>query len=269
MIRVPEHTTVSTATKDVCPMCKGRGYILYHVDARDLLDVYGGQDLANDSVKDCPKCKGKREETDLTKIPDMYAECDIFKFDFKAYSVDISKYKEIVFNFFDNYKEWKNKGKGLYLWSKEPGSGKTFLACCLARSTMMKHNIPRMRFVTVIDYIDKVGESYDIKKNGGFLDPSKVFRECDLLILDDIGAQVSKEWQQQEIFKLVNQRIQDGNITIFTSNMPVEKLNVDERAKSRIMSSTIQLHMPEESIRQKKSDEGNNDFLNKILKGEQ
>ncbi len=98
------------------------------------------------------------------------------------------------------------------------------------------------------------------------MDPSKTFREADLLIFDDIGAQQSKEWDVTEIFKLVDYRGKKGKATIFTSNMPVEKLNIDERAKSRIMATTIQLHMPEESIRQRKSQQGQDDFLKNILK---
>lgn len=267
MIRVPEHTAVSTVTnEDVCKHCHGRGYLLYHVDARELDDVYGGEDIASEYVKKCPYCSGKPiDDTDLTNVPDMFREADIYKFDFETYEKDISKYKDIAFNFFNNYKAWQNANRGIYLWSKEPGSGKTFLACCLGKSVMMKYNI-RMRFISVPDYMEKLSEWYTIKKNGGFMDPSKTFREADLLIFDDIGAQQSKEWDVTEIFRLVDYRLKNGKVTIFTSNMPIEKLNIDERAKSRIMATTIQLHMPEESIRQKKSQQGQDDFLKNILK---
>lgn len=62
-------------------------------------------------------------------------------------------------------------GKGLYLWSNTPGSGKTFLSCCLARSLMVKYDL-QMRFITAPAYIDTVGES--IKRARGEEDRSKV-----------------------------------------------------------------------------------------------
>lgn len=250
---------------DVCPVCKGSGWELYTPDARELEYVYGDTGITTEFAKKCTKCNGVKEDTvDLTGVPDMYRDADITKFDFGIYKVDLTKFKSIVENFIFNYPKWKANGKGIYLWSKTPGSGKTFLACCVGKSVMVKYGI-RFKFTTIIDYIDKVSEGYSIRKSGGFDDPSKIYRECDLLVLDDVGTQISKEWQEQEVFKLVNKRQANGLVTIFTSNYPPEGLNIDERTKSRIMKSAIVLQVPEESIRKTVADIEQNEFLKGIL----
>lgn len=154
------------------------------------------------------------------------------------------------------------QGKGLYLWSKTTGSGKTFLACCLARSLMMKYDL-QMRFITAPDYISVVGDSY--KRDRGELDSSEVYRECKLLVLDDIGAQADKDWQRQELFRLINKRMEDGNVTIYTSNMSTDNLNVDARTRDRIVKVSVELQMPEESLRRKKAEMEQNEFLKEVL----
>lgn len=176
----------------------------------------------------------------------------------------MAKRKAIILNFFDKYNEWVKKGKGLYIFSKTAGSGKTFLSCCIGKSVMMRYGL-RFKFITVPDYIDKVSEGYTLAKQGIPNSPADIYKECDLLVLDDIGTQLDKPWQNQELFKLVNERVNSGLITIYTSNLPIDKLNIDERVKSRIYGTSILLPMPEESIRSRKANESQDDFLRSIL----
>ncbi len=174
----------------------------------------------------------------------------------------MSKTKDLCVNMIRNYLEWEKAGKGLYIWSKMPGSGKTFLACCLAKTLMIKYD-RQMRFVTATDYFNAVGNSYNRER--GMIDESAIFRTCVILVFDDIGAQADKDWQRQEIFRLSDSRMKNGNITIYTSNMNPGSLNVDERTKDRIIKQSIVLQMPEESIRRKKAQEEQNRFLQSVI----
>ena len=108
-----------------------------------------------------------------------------------------------------------------------------------------------------------VGEK--IKRARGEEDQTKVFHECDVLVLDDIGAQADKEWQRQEMFRLINKRMEDGNITIYTSNMSTDNLNVDTRTRDRIIKTCVELQMPEEGIRKKKAAGEQRQFLASIM----
>ena len=113
------------------------------------------------------------------------------------------------------------------------------------------------------DAIDMVGEK--IKRARGEEDQTKVFHECDVLVLDDIGAQSGGEWQRQEIFRLVNDRMETGKITIYTSNMSTDSLNVDSRTRDRIVKASVELQMPEESLRRKKAEMEQQQFLREVL----
>ena len=236
-----------------CLVCHGTGWELY-----DSGEIPGyGQALP--FAKPCTSCRAEKRLNDITGVPPQFREADLSKFDFGVYEVDATNLKRLVQHYFDKFETY---GKNLYLWSKTPGSGKTFLACCLGKSVMMRYDL-KMRFITVPDYLASVGESYN--RQSGQRDESQIYRDCDLLILDDVGSQKNGEWQEQEIFRLVNERLNNGKITIYTSNMPPEVLNVNDRTISRIKNNTLIVMMPEESIRDKKSKAEQETYLKELF----
>ena len=243
-----------------CTVCSGMGWQL---ETRTVFDYGPAKELVY--AVPCKKCTGYRRVYDQTGVPDEFREADIGKFKFDSYSKDMSKIYKLAVSFLQDFPKWQNAGKGLYMWSKTPGSGKTFLSCCIAKSVMIKYDL-QMRFITAPDYIAAVGDSY--KRERGELDTSSIYRECTLLILDDIGAQADKEWQRQEMFRLINNRMERGLITLYTSNAPVENLNVDDRTKDRIIKTSVIFNMPEESIRRIKAKSEQNEFLRNIIGGE-
>ena len=204
---------------DVCDICHGTGWKLCEKEVE-------GYTTPLTYAVPCPKCGKKLFADDETGIPPGFRSMDLYRFNFKTYQQDMQKFEKIIWSFFNDYEKWKSAGKGLYLWSETPGSGKTFLSCCLAQSINIKYGC-RLRFITTPDYLSIVKDSY--KRQDGERDRSKIYRECELLVVDDIGAQKSGEWQQSEIFRLINGRMENGLVTIYTSNFPTEKLNLDNR----------------------------------------
>ena len=118
------------------------------------------------------------------------------------------------------------------------------------------------RFVSCVGYLSILQQAFTQQSNE---DRSQVYRTCDLLVLDDLGVQKDSEWTQQEIFRLVNDRLNDGLITLITSNYPPEGLNVGSRSIDRIMKSCIVLQLPEVSIRSKQAKAEQEKFLADIL----
>jgi len=254
--KMKAQVVLNSGNIETCPVCHGATWELYKIPS----DFYDGQLV--EYAKRCVECSGERRTMDFTGIPNEFSATDLSKFKFDAYSVDLSKLKTVAYHMLNHFGEWKSKEKGIYLWSKTPGSGKTFLACCMARSLMIKYDL-QMRFISVPDYISLVGDSYNRER--GTSDKSKVYRECDLLVFDDIGTQKSGEWQEQELFRVINERMTKGLTTIYTSNIPVEDLKVSERIKNRITKTAIAFQMPEESVRGKKAKKEQEDFIRSIL----
>ena len=264
-------TKASHSSTTVCPTCNGNGWILYQPDSRLFSDIYGEMDIAPQSyAKRCPDCNGivKRytgaHEKDLTGVPEAFRFVDISKFKYSVYKADTTTLKKIIESFVYNFEKWYAEGRGLYIWSTMPGSGKTFLASCLGKSVMTAKNMT-FKFVSTPDYLATVGDSY--RRERGELDPSEVYRKCDLLVLDDIGTQMSKEWHSQEMFRLIDERMRQGKVTIYTSNLPFSRLNVDERIKSRISAMSVTIQMPEESVREIEAANKRQDFLNRVVLG--
>lgn len=243
---------ISRLNSDVCPVCEGTGWESFYRDV-------DGYKTPLFYARKCTVCGAKQKLRDDIGFPQKYPA----KFNFDAYSRSMDTLRKIMDDFISNFENrWKTAGKGLYLWSKTPGSGKTYLSCCLARSVMRQHDI-RVRFVTVPDYVSAVGDSY--KRERGALDATEIYRKCDLLVFDDIGSQKSGEWQEQELFRIVNERMNAWKITIFTSNVPPEKLNLGARTISRILKASIVLQMPEESIRLKEAQQEQQKFLKDLV----
>lgn len=255
--------SVSTYQKDSdkCPICHGSGWETYY--SSDGTEEIYGYPVEVLYARKCSRCSGfNPDDFDRTGVPDIYRTVDMTRFKWDVYQGDIEFTKKIVMSFKEKFTEWQSDNRGLYIWSQTPGSGKTMLACCLGKTLMMRHNL-RMRFITAPDYMNTVSESY--KRDKGDIDPSAIYRECELLILDDIGTQMGKEWQQQEMFRLIDTRVTKGLVTIYTSNMSPEKLNLDNRIVTRIIKTAIPIRMPEESVRLALAGEEQRRFLEKML----
>lgn len=244
---------IALSSSGKCPKCRGTGWIFETVEKM-------GYGLIEQAGR-CPVCAGRRRLEENTRIPYKFINVEYDMFSWDVYSRNMEKVKRITDDFTSNYKRWEQLGKGLYLWSVTPGSGKTFLASSIARTVMVSHD-RQMRFITAPDYISRIGENFNSEK--GSADPSEVYRECSLLVLDDIGAQKSGDWQRQELFRIVNTRMESGAITIYTSNMAPENLNVDDRTIDRIIKSSVVIQMPEESIRRKSAEHEQMSLLRKI-----
>lgn len=239
-----------------CTVCNDNGWVTYLVKNNEY-DV----DVPLYFAKRCPKCYGLSK--DLTGTPSEFHEAALDKFNFDAYSRGIGKVKSIAYSMLNDWDKWSKEGMGLYLHSKTAGSGKSFLACCIAKSIMIKHGV-QMRFITAPDYIQMIGDGF--RRERGENDSTEIYRTCQLLVLDDIGAQSNATWYKQEMFRLINRRMTEGLVTIYTSNMAVNELNVDDRTKNRIFDTAIPLQMPEESIRMRKAEDKHNKFLKGVLR---
>lgn len=251
-----------------CPICHGLMVEFYKVPVEIKEMGEDGKETTkieqHEVARPCPRCTTQLQAGVGTGIPSQFREADIGKFDFGAYGVDLSKLRQIIESYCNHFEKARREGKGLYLWSATAGSGKTFLSCCVLRTLILKHGF-QGKFVTAVDYLTAVGKSYDKFRERGEHDPSQIYRVCPVLILDDLGTQKPGEWQEQEMFRLIDTRLSNGLVTLITSNFPPEKLNLNFRIIDRVIKSSIILQMPEVSIRRAKAEKEQADFLDKLL----
>lgn len=202
-----------------------------------------------------------------TKIAQKYQDASLKRFQYNISNLQpkwqnvLKRNKKYAVNFVKKFKQIKDNGKGYYLFSKTPGSGKTMLACCILNG-LKRHNITTQA-ITTIDFLKRIKQTFDQDRvsESSIINP---LLAIDVLLLDDCGSERYSDWTTEQMFHVINSRYNAGKITFFTSNYTVDDLSCDDRIQSRINDMSVQVMMPEMDIRNLISKENERDFLNKI-----
>lgn len=179
-------------------------------------------------------------------------------FDWTKYGADIKNAREMVNKFILKFQQFKDNGMGLYIYSGTKGSGKTMLSCCILNE-IAKRYAGSVKFINALDLLEMTKKSYQ-----GSDEELKQLYFSGLLVIDDIGVQLSKEWVDTVFYRLINDRYVNRKPTIYTSNIPIDRLKMDERITDRIESNTYLLTLPEESVRRMIRDQEKKKLLNEI-----
>lgn len=176
-------------------------------------------------------------------IPFEFLDTKAKDFEWTRYREDISEAKRMVNDYILNYPKFSDNGMGLYIFSEITGSGKTMLSCCLINEISRRYK-GSIKFANILDFLEMTKKGF----NGSDEEVNALYNSgC--LVLDDIGVQTSKEWVDNILYRLINFRYLNKLPTIYTSNIPLDKLKLDARIKNRIDATTYPLKLPEESIR--------------------
>lgn len=146
-------------------------------------------------------------------------------------------------NFIRNYEKDPHQ-KGLYLYGSF-GAGKSYLIAAMF-SELARHNI-KSAIVFWPEFLrdlkSSFGTTFDEKYNA--------IKRVPLLLIDDIGAEVTTEWGRDEIFcPLIQYRMDENLPTFFTSNLDLKlleehfscsKKGIDVVKSGRIISRIVQL----------------------------
>ena len=202
------------------------------------------------------------EESEFRKIrammPFEFLDVRAKDFQWSRYQGDVTVAKEMVNRYILHYEKLRNKGMGLYIHSGTKGSGKTMLACCLLNEITKRYK-GVVKFVNILDFLEMTKKGF----SGDDEDVNNI-RHAGLLVVDDIGVQMSKEWIDTVLYSLVNDRYVNRLPTIYTSNIPVNRLKMDDRITDRIESTTYSVQLPEESIRKAMREQQKQKLLQEI-----
>ncbi len=152
-------------------------------------------------------------------------------------------------NFVERYAEMRRRypGKGLYLYSRTCGSGKTFLASIMARELEARHHAD-VCVISLPELLNAVRQGF----RSGDATPSGALRRCkaaEILFLDDFGAEKASDWVNETLFDLIDARQGRQLTTCFTANQLPEELSCDGRVVSRVEQMASVVRLPEESVR--------------------
>ena len=117
----------------------------------------------------------------------------------------------------ENFAEFQKNGQGLLFWGNV-GTGKTFLAGCIANALMEK-NIPVL-MTSFPKLLNALGGLYSGEKN----EYLKSLNQYRLLIIDDLGVERDTPYVLETVYLVIDERYKSGKPFIITTNLSLEKL---------------------------------------------
>ena len=213
--------------KPRCPLCGDTGY-------------------RGDGLCSCLKKYYAQEQIrELSKLLDLGEQSfDTFRMDYYSTSfwpewgTSPRENMEFIFDVCSSYarKFGRFYFRNLFL-TGAPGLGKTFLSACIARV------VSEDGFSVVYDTAGHVFSQFESAKfrrdDDGDTAGEDVERcmNCDLLILDDLGTEMTTQFTVSALYQVVNGRLLSGRPTIVSTNLPDSEL--EARYSAQIASRLL------------------------------
>lgn len=128
--------------------------------------------------------------------------------------------------------------KGYYL-DGGVGTGKSHLAAAVTRELVRKRLINSAYFAYVPKFFDEIRNNFDrsVEERDEFMERSL---HCDLLVMDDLGAERTTEWVRDQLGIIIHMRWANQKPVLVTSNKTMDEYRdlLGERAYSRLRSLT-------------------------------
>lgn len=192
----------------------------------------------------------------VSTYPDYFENRTLDKFVPGLYTYGANRDKaqaalDLVTRYIDKYAMIvaQYQGGGLYFYSKEKGTGKTFLSTILGNELSKRGH--RVRWYGMTNLLQEIKEGYDRDSSTSSAEIINLCRNAEVLILDDIGVEKQSAWVNETMYTILDYRMTQCKPTMFTSNHRPHELSYDERIIDRITRMTELVELPEESIRKK------------------
>lgn len=153
---------------------------------------------------------------------------------------------EIIQEYLDSNNK-DTHGKGLYLWSESPGSGKT------TSMVFIIHELIEQGYICYFDNIiaikDNIKAGWKREKEEGAYSYMKKLKSVDVTAIDDIGTEKGSDWFNEIMKEIVDNIYNDQKILCMTSNLSIDSLGLPKAIKSRMKEMMTEVHFPEKDFR--------------------
>lgn len=153
----------------------------------------------------------------------------------------------------------KETDTGLYLWG-QPGNGKTKLAGAITNELASKGFFVIYQKTT--DLLQRIRETFNRGSSETQKEIMSYLRLCDLLVLDDIGAENVTGWVEEAMFRIIDMRYEDKKPIVCTSNVAASQLHtiLGRRIQDRIYEMCHLVKNSASSYRQELAERRHNEM---------
>lgn len=139
-----------------------------------------------------------------------------------------------------------HKFENLFLYG-DTGVGKTFLSHCIARELLKSTHC--VLYFSAYDLFDMMAANSFSRKDTGT--DEELIYDCDLLIIDDLGTELTNSFVSSQLFLCLNERIMRRKSTIISTNLTLKNFSdtYSERTFSRIASNYQMISLIGKDIR--------------------
>ena len=127
-----------------------------------------------------------------------------------------------------------------FLFYGESGVGKSFLSNCIAKE-LMDQGLSVL-YLTANELFQQILSPYLMSPDAGTkatLQPVfDLIYHADLLVLDDLGTELTNSFTLSQLFEIINRRMLDDRSTIISTNLSLRQMQ--ERYNDRIVSRIIE-----------------------------
>lgn len=166
-----------------------------------------------------------------------FSEAELQNFTFAADDKANPKVSEIAQKYVQNFKKFRQEGKGLMLYGGT-GTGKTFIAACITNALLdrgykcLMTNFPRV--------INTISGMYEGKQQ--YIDDLNNYQ---LLVIDDLAIERQTEYTAEIVQNVIDSRYLSGKPLIVTTNLTYKEfLNPVDIRKQRLYSRLKQMCLP-------------------------
>ena len=139
------------------------------------------------------------------------------------------------------------------LFYGNPGSGKTYLSYCISKAIL------DMGYLVIYKTSDELIKNLREIRFNNDSNLESLILDCDLLIIDDLGAEHLNEFSITELFNIINKRILTNKKMLISTNLTLPGITkqYSERIASRLIGEFRLCKFYSEDIRIKKNLEKN------------
>jgi len=166
----------------------------------------------------------------------------------------------------ENWKTVRASNLGILLWG-EVGTGKSFLAACIANA-LLDQGIPVL-MTNFPKILNQMGSLYREERQSYLM----ALNAYSLLIIDDLGVERNTEYAKEQVYEVIDERYKAKLPAIITTNLTIRELkNPESTAEARIYSRILEMCTPVYiggKDRRKEAGRKKQENLKKMMEGEQ